>query len=42
MKNIVQKVKDKVAYEKESYRMSQDEMKAIRKERPELFRKGKS
>ncbi len=39
MKKIVQKVKDKVAYEKESWRMSQQELREIRKEHPELFRK---
>jgi hypothetical protein len=38
---IVQKIKDKVAYEKESYRMSGEELERIRKEHPELFRGGK-
>lgn len=41
-KGIVQKVKDKVAYERESYRMSQDEMRKVREENPELFRKPRS
>lgn len=37
---IVQKIKDKVAYERESYRLSGEELKLIKEENPELFRKG--
>lgn len=40
-KGIVQKVKDKVAYERESYRLSQEHMAKVRAESPELFRKPK-
>lgn len=39
---IVQKIKDKIEYEKESYRMSQEELKRVMLDRPELFdKKGK-
>jgi hypothetical protein len=36
---ILDKVKAKVAYEKESYRLSQEHMAKVAKESPELFRK---
>jgi hypothetical protein len=39
-KRLVQAIKAKVAYEKESWRMAGAELKEIRKEHPELFRKG--
>lgn len=40
-KRVIQVIKDKVAYEKESWRMGQEELKKIREEHPELFRKGR-
>lgn len=40
--SLIDKVKAKVAYEKESWRLSQEHMAKVRKESPELFRrKGK-
>ena len=39
---IFDKAKAKIAYEKESWRMGDEEMKAIRKEHPELFRQKKN
>lgn len=39
MAKLVKAIKDKVAYERESYRLSQEYMTALRKERPELWEK---
>lgn len=41
MAKIIEKVKAKVAYEKESFRMSAAELERLRKEHPDTFRKGK-
>ncbi len=41
MKKIAQKVVAKIAYERESFRMSRAELREVRREHPELFRKGK-
>jgi hypothetical protein len=37
--SLLDKIKAKVDYEKESYRLSQEHMAKVRKESPELFRK---
>lgn len=34
---ILNKIKEKIAYEKGSYRLSDKELKLIRREHPELF-----
>lgn len=36
---IVQKIKAKVAYERESFRLSGEELKLIKEEHPELWEK---
>lgn len=41
MKKIVQAMKDKIAYEKESYRMSSEELERSMREHPEMYRRGK-
>ncbi len=41
MKKIIKKVAEKVAYERESYRLSSEELARVEREHPELFRKGK-
>lgn len=35
---IIKAIKAKIAYERESYRMSCVELEELRKERPEMFR----
>lgn len=37
---IWKKAADKVAYEKESYRMSQEHLRKVKKDNPELYVKG--
>ena len=38
-KDIIKAIKDKIAYEKESHRMGQEELKQIRKDHPESWRR---